>query len=101
MSTANYILICNGRGKLATAKNPEGSILAAMDCAAAVVSFVENRYASHTLPPETSAIIENISDSQHEMMEMLIDDAVTKEKAVEATTAMFDHLDQLEEALAT
>jgi len=98
MSQANYILICNGRGDVAIAKTPEDTAAAAMNCAANLVSFMELRYASHTLPPEVPGIVEQISHTQHAMMEML-QTGVKKAEAKQIVETMFQFLDQLEDAL--
>lgn len=95
MSQADYILICSGRGRVRASDKPANQVVAAMECAAAMVCYVNLAHADKVSDAEEE--INLISHQQHDMMDALPD--VKKSQAKTLCTDMFALLDALEEKM--
>ena len=95
MSTANYVIICNGRIDYATATDQGAKIRALSQAAVNLLSHIEVTQ-PHAL---SEADTKPISDLQHFLMDNAA--TITDERLSLCATEMFNYLDALEDKTET
>ncbi len=95
MSTANYVIICEGRIDVITSKDTTSKIKALSRVATNLVSHIDLVHPGQL----AEADVKPISDLQHELMDNAL--LLSKDQVEAYATTMFELLEELEDKFAT